>query len=182
MFVCLLGGLGLSGCGYTLQGTQNPLQKLGIETIFVKNFKNSTFRPGVEQMFTTAMIREIEKSKVFRLVNSAEKADAILSGEILSIDSAASATKSLSVGERGDIQTGSEYSASVNCLVQLHERRGRIIFSQSTSGSKVYPGLALTGAKGSTVPLVNESEQRLALQYLSTQLMASVYQRMIDIF
>jgi outer membrane lipopolysaccharide assembly protein LptE/RlpB len=171
-----------TGCGYTLQGTRNPLAQVGVERIYVKTFKNSTFRPGVEQMFTTSLIRELEKSQVFRLVGKEEQADAILSGEIIRIDGVLSASKGVSVGERGDLQAGTEYRAEANCLVQLHDKRGRLIFSQAVSGSKVYPGLAITGARAATVPLVNESEQRLALQYLSTQLMSNVYQRMIDIF
>ena len=35
---------------------------------------------------------------------------------------------------------------------------------------------------GATVPLINESEQRIAIQFLASQMMASVYQRMIDTF
>lgn len=177
--ICLFA---LTGCGYTLQGTRNPLAQVGIEKIYVKTFKNSTFRPGIEQMFTTAMIREFEKSQVFHLVTREEHADAILSGEIVRVDGLVSATKNVNVGERGDLQAGTEYRAEANCLVQLHDRRGKLIFSQSVSSSKVYPGLAITGSRAATVPLVNESEQRLALQYLSTQLMSNVYQRMIDIF
>lgn len=177
----LLCAMALNACGYGFQGVRNPLQKLGIETIYVENFKNSTFRPGLEQMFTTAMLREIEKAKAFRLVNSVKKADAVLTGEIQRAESAISSTKGLSVASQ-DIQVGSEYSANVTCFVVVRDLSGRVIFSQSIAGSKVYPGSVLTGSTGATVPLVNESEQRLAYQYLSTQLMASVYQRMIDIF
>lgn len=45
-----------------------------------------------------------------------------------------------------------------------------------------HPGSAQKGDAGSTAPLVNDSEQRLAIQFLATQMMASVYQRMIDTF
>lgn len=180
-FLLLCAIAAFPGCAYQLQGARNPLKELGIQKIYVEGFRNSTYRPGIEHLFTTAMVREIGRAKAFDLVNSADQADAVLTGVVTAADSAPGSTKQLDVGtKRVDVAT--EYNASVSCLVQLRDRRSRLIFAQTVAGNKVHPGSAQKGDAGSTAPLVNDSEQRLAIQFLATQMMASVYQRMIDTF
>ena len=171
-----------AGCGYRFQGAHNPLRELGIQRIYVSGFRNVTFRPGIEQFFTSAMVREIARSKSFELVGSESTADAIVSGVVASAESAGSgATKNFKIGER-EVDIATEYNASVSCSVSLRDRRGRELFSQTVSAEKVHPGAAQVGDAGATAPLTNDSEQRLAIQFLATQMMASVYQRMIDAF
>jgi hypothetical protein len=179
--ICVISSL-LFSCGYALQSRTNPLRSYGVETVFVEQFTNSTFRPGLEQLFSTAMIREIQKSRSFRIVGRREMADSILSGAVTSAESGISSTKSveLSPGKRSDV--ASEYSASVAVSISLRDRHGRVLFSQAVSSSKIYPGVAVLGEGSATVPLTNESEQRLAIQFLASQMMASVYQRMVDTF
>lgn len=170
-----------SGCAYRLQGAHNPLKELGIERIYVEGFRNSTYRPGIEHLFTTAMIREIGRAKAFKLVNSAKEADAVLSGTITGADSSPGSTKQVTVDRRA-VGVAVEYNASVVCAVELRDRRNKIVFSQSVTASKIHPGSAQLGDAGATAPLINDSEQRLAIHFLASQMMASVYQRMIDTF
>lgn len=170
-----------SGCAYRLQGAHNPLKELGIQKIYVEGFRNATYRPGIEHLFTTAMIREIGRAKAFELVNSESDADAVLSGTITGADSAPGSTKQIKIGAR-TADVAAEYNASVVCAVELRDRRKRIVFAQSVTASKIHPGSAQKGDAGATAPLVNDSEQRLAIQFLASQMMASVYQRMIDTF
>jgi hypothetical protein len=170
-----------NGCAYRLQGAHNPLMELGIQKIYVEGFRNATYRPGIEHLFTTAMIREIGRAKAFELVNGEDQADAVLTGTITGADSAPGSTKQVKVGTRS-ADVAAEYNASVVCAVELRDRRKRLVFSQSVSGSKIHPGSAQKGDAGATAPLVNDSEQRLAIQFLASQMMASVYQRMIDTF
>jgi len=170
-----------TGCAYHFQGAHNPLRELGVQKIYVAGFRNLTFRPGIEHLFSSAMIREIGRAKAFELVNSESEADAILTGNVTAADSTPGSTKVYKVGAR-DVDVAAEYNASVDCFITLYDRRKRLIFSQSVSGSKIHPGAAQIGDAGSTAPLVNESEQRLAIQFLASQMMASVYQRMIDTF
>jgi outer membrane lipopolysaccharide assembly protein LptE/RlpB len=172
----------LSACSYQLQGRNNPLRELGIEKIYVTQFHNRTFTPGIEQLFSTAMVREIQKSGTFRLVSSEKEADAILSGEVTGSDTNTSSSKSLLISTNKTVDVASEYTADVQCAISLVDKNGRTIFSQSASGSKIYPGAARLGDAGATNSLVNDSEQRLAVQFLASQMMAGVYQRMIDIF
>lgn len=170
-------------CSYHFQGAKNPLKELGIEKVYISSFQNSTFRPGIEQLFSTAMIREFQKYRNFQLVNSEKQADAILSGNITVADSSISSTKDFDIVEK-KIKVASEYTASVNCTVDLKDRFGRTIFSQNIGGAKNYSGALRDRPddSGATVPLINESEQRIAIQFLASQMMASVYQRMIDTF
>src|SRR5262245_2403872 len=85
----------LAGCGYHFQGDRNPLQDLGIHKIYVAEFRNTTYRPGIEQFFTNAMVREIAKSKSFALASTKAEADAVLSGVVNAAESSGSgATKS----------------------------------------------------------------------------------------
>lgn len=175
--------LGVSGCAYQFQGRKNPLQKVGVEKIFVASFTNRTYRPGVEQLFTTAIIREIQKSGSFQVVNSQKEADAVLSGEVTAADSAVSNTKLADkTADDRELRAASEFNATVTCDVRLVDRTGRTLFSRSESASKVYPGATNKGDAGATNSLVNDSEQRVAIQFLASQMMASVYQRMIDVF
>jgi len=174
--------ISITGCAYRFQGAHNPLRELGIRKIYVAGFRNGTFRPGIEHLFTTAMIREIGRAKAFELVNSEADADAVLSGKVTAADSVPGSTKIYSVGVKGSVDMAVEYSAGVSCLVELRDRHKRMIFSQSVSDSKIHPGSAQKGDAGSTAPLVNDSEQRLAIQFLASQMMASAYQRMIDTF
>lgn len=176
---------GVSGCAYQFQGRKNPLQKVGIEKIFVASFTNKTYRPGVEQLFTSAIIREIQKSGSFRVVNSKKEADAVLTGEVTAADSAVSNTKvalQTTDAPPRELRAASEFTAGVTCEVRLVDRTGRTLFSRSESASKVYPGATSKDDAGATNSLVNDSEQRVAIQFLASQMMASVYQRMVDVF
>ncbi|HEY8279128.1 MAG TPA: LPS assembly lipoprotein LptE [Bdellovibrionota bacterium] len=180
-FLCLL-----SGCAYHFQGTSNPLSELGIRKIYVTEFRNKTYRPGIEQYFTTAMVREIARSRVLELVNSEKEADAVLNGEIVSAESVPGTTKVFTVGESSPparvMNIATDYSSSVSCSVTLLDRRGRAVFFQTINDSKVHPGFAKERDAGQTGPLVNDSEQRLSVQFLASLMMSSVYQRMIDTF
>lgn len=171
----------LNGCAYRFQGAHNPLKELGIQKVYVTSFRNRTYRPGVEQLFTTAMIREIGRAKAFELVNSEAEADAVMSGAVTAADSAPGSSKVFKVSD-DNVDVAVEFNASVSCSIELRDRRNRLVFAQTVSGSKIHPGSAQKGDAGATAPLNNDSEQRLAIQFLASQMMASVYQRMIDTF
>lgn len=171
-----------SSCGYQFQGRHNPLRELGVEKVYVAQFRNDTYRAGVEQLFSAAMIREIQKSRSFQLVSSEKEADAILTGVVTTADGNPTSFKSQKIDPNKTVDVASEYSAGVTCAIKLTDRNKRVIFGQTIGSTKLYPGSAEIGDKGATVSLVNESEQRLAIQFLASQMMASVHQRMIDTF
>lgn len=179
----LLTSLLLPSCGYQFQGETNPFRELGIRRIYITEFRNESFRPGIEHLFTSAMARELEKSKIFVIVDSKTKADAILSGVVTEASSSSSSTTAVPV--RGiDQQVTAQYNANITCAVTLTELTGREIYSHTETASKQAPGTVLVGehGQGATIPLLNESEERLAYQFLSTKMMSNTYQNMVDLF
>lgn len=86
-FLCVLIGsaLAISGCGYHVAGHSSTLPPQWT-TIAVPTFKNDTVQYRIEQRFTAAVIRELIIRTKYHLVSDPGAADAVLHGEILSID------------------------------------------------------------------------------------------------
>jgi len=74
-----------SGCGYHLAGRAGNLPSEW-KTIAVPAFKNDTARYRIEQRFTEAVIRQFIQRTKYRIVQNPESADAVLHGEVVSID------------------------------------------------------------------------------------------------
>ena len=86
---CLSVLLGLlllvSGCGYRVAGRASNLPP-DWRTIAVPAFKNDTTQYRLEQRFTAAVIREFLARTRYRVVQDPASADAVLQGEVLSIE------------------------------------------------------------------------------------------------
>jgi hypothetical protein len=63
--------------------TTRPMYDLGIRTVCVPIFKNTTFYKGLEFELTEAVIREIESKTPFKVVQCRETADTELIGTIV---------------------------------------------------------------------------------------------------
>ncbi|HSW47058.1 MAG TPA: LPS assembly lipoprotein LptE [Phycisphaerae bacterium] len=70
--------LAATGCGYSSDG----LYRKNIRTVYVEMFQSKEFRRGIEFQLTEALRKQIDRSTPYRNA-SKEKADTILSGEIL---------------------------------------------------------------------------------------------------
>ena len=81
----LLALLFTSGCGYHVAGhaAQLPAEW---KTIAVPAFTNDTTRYRIEQKMTEAVVREFISRTKYRVVQDTQSADAVLHGEVLSID------------------------------------------------------------------------------------------------
>lgn len=75
----------LAGCGYHVAGriTGAPAEW---RTIAIPAFKNDTTHDRIEQRFTEAVIREFIARTKYRVIQDSDAADAVVHGEILSID------------------------------------------------------------------------------------------------
>lgn len=71
------------GCGYHRAGTNNP-QLDGISSIAIPYFKNKTFEPEAERIFTHAFVNEFIKSRRLQVVSEPE-ADLVLRGTLKKI-------------------------------------------------------------------------------------------------
>jgi len=73
------------GCGYHVAGHSANLPSEWT-TIAIPAFKNDTTRYRIEQRFTEATIREFITRTKYHVVQDPASADAVLHGEVLSID------------------------------------------------------------------------------------------------
>jgi outer membrane lipopolysaccharide assembly protein LptE/RlpB len=76
-----------SACGYHVAGRAANLPS-DWKTIAVPAFKNDTTRYRIEQRFTAAVIRQFIQRTKYRIIQDPESADAVLHGEILSVETA----------------------------------------------------------------------------------------------
>ena len=76
------------GCGYHVAGRGATLPK-EVRTIAVVAFENKTPRHRIEQRLTEAVIREFLARTKYRIVPIESEADAVLRGEVNSVESSA---------------------------------------------------------------------------------------------
>ena len=75
----------LVGCGYHVAGRSSALPSEW-KTVAIPAFKNDTTRYRIEQRFTAAVIRQFLQRTKYRIVQDPTSADAVLHGEVLSIE------------------------------------------------------------------------------------------------
>jgi outer membrane lipopolysaccharide assembly protein LptE/RlpB len=74
-----------AGCGYHVAGRSSALPSAW-KTIAIPAFKNDTTRYRIEQRFTAAVIRQFLQRTKYRIVQDPGSADAVLHGEVISIE------------------------------------------------------------------------------------------------
>jgi outer membrane lipopolysaccharide assembly protein LptE/RlpB len=77
--------LGVAGCGYHVAGHASTLPAEWTD-IAIPAFKNDTTTYRIEQRMTQAVIREFITRTKYRVVQDPSNADAVLHGEVLSIE------------------------------------------------------------------------------------------------
>jgi hypothetical protein len=187
----------LSGCGYTLQGTRNEmLEREGIRTIYVAPLGNDTFKPGVENLVYNELIRTIAEHGRVRIVDRAEKADAVLKGTVSGAGYSASATTTADrIITNGYAQPGasanqpvaSEYQANLSVTFSLDRThpgpgQGTTLWTSNFSRAKVFPASNQLGPYGTTNALINESEFDRALGEIARNMMADLHESMLAMF
>jgi outer membrane lipopolysaccharide assembly protein LptE/RlpB len=80
-----LAGMACAGCGYHVAGRAANLPP-DWKAIAVPAFTNDTTQYRIEQRFTEAVIREFISRTKYHLVQDTKSADAVLHGEVLSIE------------------------------------------------------------------------------------------------
>ncbi|HUO36267.1 MAG TPA: LptE family protein [Candidatus Acidoferrum sp.] len=73
------------GCGYHVAGHDSSLPS-GWHEIAVPAFKNDTAQYHIEEIFTESVIREFLTRTKYRITQDPASADAVLHGEVLSIE------------------------------------------------------------------------------------------------
>jgi hypothetical protein len=88
MCLCVSVAIVSLGCGYHVAGRGSKLPQ-NIQTIAVPALVNKTSQYRIEQRLTQALVREFLARTKYRIVPDAENADAVLYGEVSTIDSTA---------------------------------------------------------------------------------------------
>lgn len=79
-----------SGCsGYS----NESMFPQDISSVYMEMFDNQTFRRGVEYELSDALAKRIEAQTPYKLISSSDRADTIISGQIVSISEAALSTE-----------------------------------------------------------------------------------------
>jgi outer membrane lipopolysaccharide assembly protein LptE/RlpB len=81
----LLLAASITGCGYHVAGRAGNLPA-DWTTIAIPAFKNDSTRYRVEQRFTAAVVRQFVQRTKYRIVQDPANADAVLHGEVVSIE------------------------------------------------------------------------------------------------
>ena len=84
--LCVSVALFLPACGYHVGGTASRLPP-GLKVISVPAFENRTSRYRIEQLMTEAVVHEFLARTKYRIVSPEDSGDAVLHGEITSLES-----------------------------------------------------------------------------------------------
>lgn len=154
--------LGLMGCGYHFKGAGLYAPE-GVGTIAIMVLENKTSESGIETVFTGDLIYEFTRSKVIRLADK-DKADAVLSGGIVSID-----TETISHTATYD---SAVRRVKVIVSLGLKRRDGMVIWStERLSDTEPFD---VAESKVTT-----ESNKRAAIETVSERLAEKVHNRIL---
>ena len=135
--LCVSVALFLSSCGYRVGGTASRLPP-GIKVIAVPALVNRTARYRIEQPMTEALVREFLERTKYRIVSTEDSADAVLHGEIVSLESSPAVFDTSPTPNSTTIPNGSTQTArvttmlvSVQLKVRLEERETKKILYQN---------------------------------------------------
>ncbi len=121
---------GASGCGYTLQTSKNShLAKSGIRRVYVRNFLNNTYKPGIENVIYNSLSKTLASQRRVELVQHESEADAVIEGSVDQASAtAASSIPASSLQTVGVVSTdpllqsaivASNYGALLTCSFKL---------------------------------------------------------------
>ncbi len=146
------------GCGYHFSPGGENIDK-SIQTVFVEKFGNFTSEANLENYVQSAFINEVRQGSRFKLAESREKADAIVSGKILQSDVSHLSYTSLDVAK--------EDRVTVTMEVTFKETRtGQIIWNNNAlTGKEAFlvaaaPSRTETNRKNALIKLVKDMSER----------------------
>ena len=136
----------LGGCGYHWGYVRPP----GVQTVGVAVFENETFRRGVELQLTELISEEIATKTGF-LLDSPEKADAVIKGKVLDVYDAP-----ILSGPNNEIR---DVSVWISVKAEFVERRTGKVLATTTLVDRAY---FLTDSGQSRQTATQKTSSRLA--------------------
>jgi hypothetical protein len=149
------------GCaGYQL-GPATPAQLRQIHSIAAPTFANTTLVPRIEVLVTGTVIKQFQQDGTFRIV-SADQADAILKGEIVTVG------RSPARSVRGNVLSTTEFNLSMVVKYSLVGRDGKVLSSGGASGgTSFFVGSDVSTDERQAMPLAAEELARHLVSQLS---------------
>ncbi len=189
LFVLILS----NGCGYQFQARSNPYKGMNIEKVYIRHFVNNSLIPGVDAIFTGALIKEFSKGRRLKLVSDSEKADAYVLGVIntvtSSINSSVQVPNIAQDDPRADTDImkdtiiATEYVAFADLKVSLIRTDNKqVLWTQAFTQRKLYPANNRFGELGVTSMLINRSQEQMAVQEMASNLANDIYENMLEGF
>ena len=159
-FICMI-----AACGYQFAG-RGDLPG-GIQTLSVRILENRTSETGVETIFTSALINELNRRRRGSVVDET-RANGVLQGAIESL--------AWETVARVGTNTAAERRVYASLALTLTDMEGNILWKRS--GLRAEQAYAVVdGNKSAT-----ESNRRQAITTLSGQMAEHVYRRLTDNF
>ena len=84
--------LGLCGCDGMAGYSNESLFPQDVRSVYLEMFNNQTFRRGVEYELSDALAKRIEVDSPYKIVSDSDRADTVISGQIVSIGELALST------------------------------------------------------------------------------------------
>lgn len=185
-FLALLGASLASGCAYRAGFSERRIPG-GYDLVSVPTFKNSTPEAGVEVYFTNSLIREVERSKLARVVPKAS-AQTTLIGSIDRIEYLAGSPTKASRDESNFLPEGTVLNAEYRILatVKLELRRNsdqKSLWAGVFQGERSYqtPRIGVTSLNTANA-IYNHSAHYVNLQAMAADMMAEAHDRLTENF
>ena len=175
-----------SGCASYRWGEVDRNIPGGYRTVAVPVFKNRTQEAGIEVYFTNALVREIERGRIGRVVDSKDS-ETTLEGIIDSVTYTAptkveAESSNLNL-PRGTVLT-TEYRIFVHTVLRLRRNSDqKILWESSFDGERSYqaPRIGEAGLNSSNATY-NQSARYQNIQAMASELMNEAHNRMTENF
>jgi len=155
-------GMLLSACGYRFAGSGNF--PAGIQKVFITILTNRTAETGIANTITNDLRYELIR---YNRITTQDRADAVLSGEVISSRVATISHKS--------VHSSQERRVTVSLNLKLTDSNGKVVWSvQGISANEAYD---VVSDKQAT-----EQNRFTAISTLSKRLAENVYHRLTQTF
>lgn len=183
-FVIPCATLFLAGCAYH-GGFGNRALPGGYSLVAVPVFKNQTIEVGSETYFTNALIRELERSKVVRIIPKTD-AQATIEGVVESITLVQGSRFEASPSNTLPTSTvlTTSYSVRVRARVTLRRNSDQtILWTNLFEGERTYnaPRLTAPGINSANATY-NHSARHQTISALALDMMAEAHDRLTENF
>lgn len=173
-----------SACAYT-GGFGNRALPGGYSLVSVPVFRNQTIEAGGEVYFTNALIRELERSKVVKIVSKSD-AQATVEGVVENIAFVPGSKSEAAPGNSLPAQTVLTTSYSVRVTTRITLRRNSdqvVLWTNVFEGERSYnaPQITLPGVNSANATY-NHSARHQTIAALALDMMAEAHDRLTENF